>query len=108
LLRWVDGHRGHLLTGALSAGAVAAIAFVVREPEVRVVTIAGPTVTVPAKPDGGAAGGGDPMVMVTTPPEVESLEVSGGTGTVFTIEDEEGGSDTAVIWITPDDVLEGI
>lgn len=106
-LRWVDGHRGHLLTGALSAGAVAAIAFVVREPEVRVVTVAGPTVMVPTTPDAGA-GGGEPLVLVATPPEVESLEVSGGTGTVFTIEDDEGGSDTAVIWITPDDVLEGI
>ncbi|HUQ02790.1 MAG TPA: hypothetical protein VM261_09865 [Kofleriaceae bacterium] len=110
-VRWIDGHRAHLLTGALSAGAVAALAFVLRpdapEPRVEIRTV---EVEVPAKGggDAGAAGGGDPMVLVATPPEVESLEVSGGTGTVFTIEDDDGGTETAVIWVTPDDVLEGI
>lgn len=110
LVRWFDGHRAHLLTGALSAGAVAALAFILREePRVEIRTV---KVEVPAKggtmaPDGGAAGS-DPMVLVATPPEVESLDVNGGTGTVFTIEDEDGGTETAVIWVTPDDVLEGI
>jgi len=107
LVRWMDGHRAHLLTGALSAGAVAALAFVLREePRVEIRTV---EVQVPAK--GGTTvpdGGGEPIVLVATPPEVESLEVNGGTGTVFTIEDEDGGSETAVIWVTPDDVLEGI
>jgi hypothetical protein len=105
--RWLDGHRGHMLTGALSAGAVAAVAFMLRaEPGVMVINTRepGPPVAIGPGPDGG----GDPMILVATPPEVESLEVSGGTGTVFTIEDDEGGTDTAVIWITPDDVLEGI
>jgi hypothetical protein len=107
-VRWIEGHRAHLLTGALSAGAVAALAFVLREePRVEIRTV---QVEVPAKGgvDAGVAGGGDPMVLVATPPEVESLEVNGGTGTVFTIEDEDGGTETAVIWVTPDDVLEGI
>jgi hypothetical protein len=110
IVRWMDGHRAHLLTGALSAGAVAALAFVLREePRVEIRTV---EVEVPAKggTTGSASGdgGGEPMVLVATPPEVESLEVNGGTGTVFTIEDEDGGSETAVIWVTPDDVLEGI
>lgn len=104
LMRWVDGHRGHLLTGALSAGAVAAIAFMLRaEPRVEFVTVPGNGSSVASAPPIG-----DPVVLVATPPEVESFEVEGGTGTVFTIEDDDGGSDTAVIWITPDDVLEGI
>jgi len=103
LVRWFDGHRAHLLTGALSAGAVAALAIVLREePRVEI-----RTVEVPAKPV-ATDGGGEPIVLVATPPEVESLDVSGGTGTVFTIEDEDGGTETAVIWVTPDDVLEGI
>jgi hypothetical protein len=108
LVRWIDGHRAHLLTGALSAGAVAALAFVLREePRVEIRTV---QVEVPAKvgADAGTGGGGEPIVLVATPPEVESLEVNGGTGTVFTIEDEDGGTETAVIWVTPDDVLEGI
>jgi hypothetical protein len=106
IVRWFDGHRAHLLTGALSAGAVAALAFVLREdPRVEIRTVEVPVKqTNPVIADGGS----DPMVLVATPPEVESLEVNGGTGTVFTIEDEDGGTETAVIWVTPDDVLEGI
>ncbi len=104
LMQWVDVHRGHLLTGALSAGAVAALAFVLRaEPQVEIRTVEVPVTGSSAGPEPR-----DPIVLVATPPEVESLEVSGGTGTVFTIEGEDGGSDTAVIWVTPDDVLEGI
>lgn len=110
VMRWIDGHRGHMLTGALSAGAVAAIAFMLRaEPQVQIVTVPGPTRSVAVGPGPGTATGPvEPMVLVASPPEVESLDVEGGTGTVFTISDDEGGSDTAVIWITPDDVLEGI
>jgi len=110
LVRWFDGHRAHLLTGALSAGAVAALAIVLREePRVEIRTVEVPAKVTPG--DGGTGGSGgtqDPVVLVATPPEVESLEVNGGTGTVFTIQDDDGGSETAVIWVTPDDVLEGI
>ena len=108
-MRWLDGHRGHMLTGALSAGAVAAVAFMLRaEPGVMVINTRESSGSGPVAIGPGPDGGGDPMILVATPPEVESLEVSGGTGTVFTIQDDEGGTDTAVIWITPDDVLEGI
>ena len=110
--QWLDAHRGHVLTGALSAGAVAAVAIMLRaEPRVEYREVAVPVradggAAVPVGGDGGVAG---PVVVVAaTPPEVESLEVSGGTGTVFTVEDEDGGPDTAVIWVTPDDILEGI
>ncbi len=107
-LRWVDGHRGHLLTGALSAGAVAALAFVLRaEPRVEIRTVEVPVKGSATGPDVGS-GGSDPIVLTATPPSIESLEVTGGTGTLFTIEDDDGGSETAVIWVTPDDVLEGI
>jgi hypothetical protein len=107
--RWLDGHRGHFLTGALSAGAVALLALVLRDPEVVVKTVQVPGPT----PSGPVAGGPVTGPIVATPalqrtaPEIESLEVSGGTGSVFTIQDDDGG-DIAVIWVTPDDVLEGI
>lgn len=108
LVRWFDGHRAHLLTGALSAGAVAALAIVLREePRVEVRTVEVPAKGSAVTPTTGGSSQ-DPVVLVATPPEVESLEVNGGTGTVFTIEDEDGGTETAVIWVTPDDVLEGI
>lgn len=108
LVRWFDGHRAHLLTGALSAGAVAALAIVLREePRVEIRTVEVPAKVTPSG-TGGTGGTQDPVVLVATPPEVESLEVNGGTGTVFTIQDEDGGAETAVIWVTPDDVLEGI
>jgi hypothetical protein len=109
ITRWVDTYRGHVLTGALSAGAVAAIALVLRpsttDPKPPVVAEGSgeiPTVQ-PPKMDPPA----DPMVLTGTPAEVESLEVPGGTGTVFTIEGEDG-EETTVIWVTPDDTLEGI
>ncbi len=40
------------------------------------------------------------------PPTIESLEVAGGSGTVITVEDANGG--TAVIWITPNDIGEAL
>jgi anti-sigma factor RsiW len=105
VVKWFDGHRAHVLTGVLSAGAVAALTFVLREDprvEYRDRIINAPVANV--QPDAGT----NPMVLVATPPEVESLEVNGGTGTVFTIENDDGETETAVIWVTPDDVLEGI
>jgi len=90
---WFDRYRGYLLTGALSAGAVATLALVLR-------------------------GGGDEMgssgtgaikvqpVNLRTPPQIESLETPGGEGTVLNIEDEDGHA--TVIWVTPEDTVEGI
>lgn len=91
---WLDRHRGHMITGAVSAGAVAALALVLRpgEPE--------PTYT----PRSGAIDV-RPAAMRTAP-EIESLDTPGGEGTVINLEDEDGH--TAVIWVTPEDTVEGI
>lgn len=91
--RWFERYRSYVLTSALSAGAVAALALLLR----------------PATPDeiypGGKAGTG-PLAptFVSSPPEIESLDVPNGTGTVLTMEDDDGG--TAIVWVTPDDVEE--
>jgi hypothetical protein len=88
--RWLDRYRGHLITGAVSAGAVAAIALFLRGDE-----------PAPLR-------GPEPAPLDVTPVrgDVESLDVPDGTGTVFTIEDEDG--DTTVIWIEPEDTVEGL
>jgi len=93
--RWFDQYRGHLITGAVSAGAVAALALVLR---------------------GGAGGdqpqpgshAGAPAIVpaVYRPTEIESLDTPGGTGTVWDLKDEDGS--TTVIWVTPNDTVEGL
>jgi hypothetical protein len=104
-LGWLGGHRSQLLTGVVAAGAAAAITVVARPTGTNTRTVylpPGPDVAV-----GGSGAGSNGVQMVrATPTEVESLEVSGGTGAVFTIDDEDG--ETTVIWVTPDDVVEGI
>lgn len=95
--RWFDHYRGHVITGAVSAGAVAALALVLRGPE----------------GDGQIAGTGrtgtdiDTTPVVHRPAEIQALDTPGGTGTVFNLNDEDGGT-TTVIWVTPDDSVEGI
>ncbi|HEY5924523.1 MAG TPA: hypothetical protein VIV11_22750 [Kofleriaceae bacterium] len=91
--RWFDHYRGHVITGAVSAGAVAALALILRGPD----------------GDGQIAGGKrDPIegTPVMQPAEIQSLDTPGGTGTVFNMEDEDGS--TTVIWVTPEDTVEGI
>ncbi len=92
---WFDRYRSHIITGAVSAGAVAAIAIIAR----------------PSQPDGSSRG---PIVNpITTQPaqfrpaEVESLDTPGGTGTVFHLQDADGRS-TTVIWVAPEDSVEGL
>jgi hypothetical protein len=92
---WFDRYRSHIITGAVSAGAVAALALVLR----------------PSASDGGLAGrnGGAidvrPVAMRATP-EVDTLDTPGGTSTVINLDDEDGH--TTVIWVTPEDTVEGI
>ncbi len=96
---WLGGHRSHIATGLLSAGAVAGLSMALRSaPTERVVV---KTVQVPAV---------QPTVMTGTPPTVESMELIGGSGTVFAIGDDDGDGDAAVIWVEPDeaDPTEGI
>jgi hypothetical protein len=96
---WFSGHRIHIATGLVSAGAVAALALALRpEPTTREVVRYVQTAPV------------QPLTLTASPPEVESIDVEGGTGTVFTVADEDGG-ETAVIWVEADDpadVTEGI
>ncbi len=94
---WLERYRGHVITGALSAGAVAALALILR-------------------PGGGPSDQGQqayrPGAIDVRPaamrvaPEIESLDTPDGEGTVLNLEDEDGH--TTVIWVTPEDTVEGI
>jgi hypothetical protein len=95
---WFDHYRGHMITGAFSAGAVAALALVLR----------------PGASDGseggfaGRSGGAIDVrpVALRAAPEIDALDTPGETATVISLDDEDGH--TAVIWLTPDDTVEGI
>lgn len=91
---WLGGHRSHIATGLVSAGAVAGLALALRPAPVDRVVVK--TVKVPSVA---------PVTLARTPPQVESLEVTDGTGTVFTFEDEGDDEDgvSTVIWIEPTD-----
>jgi len=93
---WFERYRGHVLTGVVSAGAVAALALVLRSPHTDETT---------AKTGGG---GGTPGVINVSyrPTEIESLDTPGGDSTVFNLQDEDGAA--TVIWVTPEDTVEGI
>jgi anti-sigma factor RsiW len=93
--RWFDRYRGHVITGAISAGAVAALALILR----------------PSAPDGGVAVRPRAIdvrpVSLRTTPAIDALDTPGGSSTVINLDDDEDGH-TAVIWITPADTVEGI
>ena len=93
---WFERHRGHIFTGVVSAGAVAALALVLRpgtHDDTRTPPFAGDAIDVrPAA--------------FREAPEIDSLDTPDGTGTVLNLEDEDGH--TAVIWVTPADTVEGI
>jgi hypothetical protein len=91
--RFFDRRRGYIVTAVVSAGAVAAVALVLRgQGDDRI--------------GGGTGGTTDPISVIPVvdnrPPEVESLDTPEGSGTVFTIEGEDGNA--AVIWVEPDEV----
>jgi hypothetical protein len=94
--RWFDQHRGHLITGAVSAGAVAALALILRP--------SAPSNDVPIA--SGQRGSSAVVPAVYRPTEIESLDTPDGTGTVFDLNDDDGS--TTVIWVTPNDTVEGI
>jgi hypothetical protein len=100
--RWFDRYRGHVLTGAVTAGAVAMLALVLRPASPsREETVADRPIERPSQPQQ------PPQQLVThQPAEIESLDTPGGTGTVFNLQDEDGN--TTVIWVTPEDTVEGI
>jgi hypothetical protein len=94
--RWFDQYRGHLITGAVSAGAVAALALVLRGN-------AGHDQLAVKSTDHDSS----PIVpVVYRPTEIQSLDTPGGESQVWDLDDEDGSS--TVIWVTPSDTVEGI
>lgn len=91
---WFERYRGHVITGMVSAGAVAALAIVLR-----------PSSDSAPRETEFAPISVQPAAL-RSPPAIESLDTPGGTGTVLNLEDEDGN--TAVIWVTPEDTVEGI
>jgi len=91
---WFERYRGHVVTGVVSAGAVAALALVLR-------TTHGETTA-----KGGGGGNGNVIPVSYRPTEIESLDTPGGDSTVFNLQDEDGPA--TVIWVTPEDTVEGI
>lgn len=92
--RWFEDHRGHVLTGAISAGAACAVMLALGPRE---------TVVERVRESGGVTVG-TPAVLRSQPPEVEDLEVYGGSGTILTIEaDKDDDSAATVIWLSNDD-----
>lgn len=92
---WFGEHRGHVITGVVSAGAVAALMFFLG-PQGRV--------TERTTVRGGGIGAGTPAALEGQPPEVEDMEVFEGSGTILTIEPEgDDDSGAAVIWISNDE-----
>jgi hypothetical protein len=93
LSRWFDRYRGYIITGAVSAGVVATIALVVRQGGTDgTMNETGP---IDVRP-----------VSLRSPVEVESLDTPNGQGTVLNLEDEDGH--TTVIWVSPEDSVDGI
>lgn len=99
LTEWFESHRGHFVTGAISAAAVALIMLQFGgetvKTEVRTVT------TVSSQQAGQLPVSSPPPT--GSPAEVESLEVYQGSGTILTLPDSDGEGSTSVIWISPDD-----
>jgi hypothetical protein len=93
--RWLDRYRSQIITGAVSAGAVATLALVLHG-------------------GGGAAThtSHDPIDVRPVanshrgPAVIEDLDTPEGTSTVFNLDDEDGS--TTVIWVTAEDTVEGI
>lgn len=80
---WFDRHVGHVITGVVSAGAVAALALVLRPGS-----------------DGAHSIEVRPVAQRTAP-EIDSLDTPGGSTTVISLNDDDGNA--AVIWVTTDD-----
>lgn len=91
---WFERYRGHVVTGVVSAGAVAALAIVLRG--------GGPDGTLATRRHGPT----EVTPVAYRPTEIESLDTPGGDSTVFNLQDEDGAA--TVIWVTPDDTVEGI
>ena len=83
---WLDRKRGYVVTAMVSAGAVAAIALVARP--------------------GGTGAAPTEQAAAHRPAELEALDTPGGTWTMMNVSDEDGAA--TVIWVTPEDTVEGL
>jgi hypothetical protein len=84
---WFERYRGYMLTAAISAGAVAAVAVMLR-----------------GSPAQTQAAAGSLAPAVHPPSEIEQLDTPNGNSTVFNLADEDGN--TTVIWVTPNDSVD--
>jgi hypothetical protein len=107
---WLSGHRGHMLSGLVSAGAVAGIMLWLRPPGAPIAASdeAAPSHSAPIRATVVASAppctpAGAVPLAPAAPPEVEDFEVYGGSGMVFTLPSEGAGDSSAtVIWIDKD------
>ena len=127
LAGFFDRYRLPMVSSIISAGAVAAIALMLRRPDAPPAnpvvtdpsenvatkeapthqTVAGSTPSSPSQPGGGSNMPHPAAAPLRrSAPQVESLDVGEGlTGTVLALEDEDGGN-TGVVWITPSDTTD--
>jgi hypothetical protein len=96
LADWLERYRGHIMTGAVAAAAAGVLIVALRPPQT---VIRERLVTAPGAPERAAA-----TTLVSSPPVVESLDVSEGSGTILTVPGDEGENPTTVIWVTRDDM----
>ena len=97
---WLEEYRGYFATGALAAAAAAVLVMALRPPQVvERIVVAPPPPPQPTQPTQNPP----QVVNVSTPPEVEVLEVNDGSASVFTLPKEDEGDVTAgVIWLDLD------
>ena len=93
LSSFFDRHRGHIVTGVVTAGAVAALALVLR-------------------PGGDREHAESDREPIDVRPatfrstQIDALDTPEGSPAVFRLQDEDGAA--TVIWVTPADTVEGI
>jgi len=88
-IRPAPARHAALITGVVSAGAVAALAIVLRPGNTTDLGASG-THAIEVRP-----------VAQRAAPEIDSLDTPGGSSTVISLNDDDGNA--AVIWVTPDD-----
>jgi hypothetical protein len=104
VVRFFDLHRGHVLTGLVSAGAVAGLMLFLRPPGHIVERVNGTAPTPPQVAVVHEDKEPAQTLVSSGPPEVEDLEVHDGSGMVLTLPSDDGDDSAAtVIWISADE-----
>jgi hypothetical protein len=98
---WFEQYRGYVAVGAASGLAGVLIALtLVKVPGGQGVVYLGRGSEVPYEAVEGAAAGFALAETNVSAAEIESLEVEGGSGTIFRIPADDGEAPTTVIWVT--------